>query len=243
MDGLMLLGRVLGVGLWRVSPISSHSEPTQEGSYLHLEASVLGGLAELLQSVHAEDRAGLAVAAERAAVAGKVLVFPFRTAGSPIRFLRIAATVRYAAGALVLSEGLLQDETAHINAEARLAMLADTTPALLWLMDANGFCSFFSRSWYEYTGQTPEEALGLGWLQKVHPSDIEMAADCAKRAALQGTHFRIEHRLRHRDGAWRWVLCVGNPRFSSSGEFLGHSGAVTDIHERRLWEMRVRASA
>jgi PAS domain S-box-containing protein len=65
-----------------------------------------------------------------------------------------------------------------------------------------------------------------------------MAAECASRAIQMKTHFHIEHRLKHRDGSWRWVLCVGNPRFDAQGRLLGHSGAVTDVHERRTWERR-----
>lgn len=234
------LEHALAIGRWALRAGPGADSPRAEGHYLHIDAPVEGGLPALLAEVHAEDRAGLLAAAEQAAHAGTGLVHAFRSARSPTRFLRIAALVRNDAGVLVLPQGCLVDETPRVVSEARLDVIAGTTPAILWLMEPNGFCSFFSRSWYEYTGQTPEEALGLGWLQKVHPEDIGMAAECANRAVQLKSYFRIEHRLRHRDGSWRWVLCVGNPRFDEEGLFVGHSGAVTDIHERRVSERLLR---
>lgn len=233
------LAELLRVGCWRV-PDEGRNAGATGGGYLHLRARVEGGLPELLEEVHPDDRRGFATAAEWAARTGAGLVHAFRSAGRPTKFLRIATAVREVGGILMLPEGYLVDETAQVLAEARLATITETTPAMLWVMEPDGFCSFFSRSWYDYTGQAPEEALGLGWLQKVHPEDIGMAAECAARAVQLKTHFRIEHRLRHRDGSWRWVLCVGNPRFDEHDRFLGHSGAVTDIHDRRLSEQRQR---
>lgn len=186
-----------------------------------------------LREVHAEDRGSLATAAREAARLGTVLTASYRTAGSPVRFMRIAAEVRQGAEDLVLACGIAVDESRLVTAEARLASVAETTPAMLWVMEPNGFCSFFSHSWYEYTGQSPQAALGMGWLKTVHPQDLELATDCAIQAAQRRMPFRVEHRLRHREGDWRWVRCTGNPRFDPQGRYLGQSGVVTDIHEWR----------
>ena len=42
--------------------------------------------------------------------------------------------------------------------------MADTAPAMLWITDPDGRCTFLSRGWFEHTGQTEAEALGFGWL-------------------------------------------------------------------------------
>ncbi|TFZ00289.1 PAS domain-containing protein [Ramlibacter humi] len=199
-------------------------------------------LDDLLDLVHPGDHQAVCSAAAKALAEGQSLDVAFRSSSDPVRFMRASADVGVKSGEMVVHSAVLLDETDRVRAQAKLSMLADETPALLWVMDPNGFCSFFSRSWYQYTGQSPEDALGLGWLKMVHPADISMATECARRAAEQKTHFRIEHRLRRHDGSWRWVTCVGNPRFAQDGSFLGHSGAVTDIHDRRLGEQRMRES-
>lgn len=76
----------------------------------------------------------------------------------------------------------------------------------------------------------------------MHPDDLEPTVQHARQAVADRSPFESVHRLRHRDGDWRWMLCVGQPRFAPAGEFLGHAGAVTDIHERKLAEQRMRES-
>ena len=41
--------------------------------------------------------------------------------------------------------------------------IADASPAMLWMTDENHMCTFLSKCWYETTGQTKEEGMGLGW--------------------------------------------------------------------------------
>ena len=45
--------------------------------------------------------------------------------------------------------------------------------------------------------------------------------------------FRIEYRLRRRDGSYRWALSAAGPRFGDDGEFLGYIGSVIDIADRK----------
>ena len=35
--------------------------------------------------------------------------------------------------------------------------VADWAPAMLWITDPAGACTYLSRRWYEYTGQSPAE--------------------------------------------------------------------------------------
>jgi signal transduction histidine kinase len=44
---------------------------------------------------------------------------------------------------------------------------------------------------------------------------------------------RIEYRLRRHDGAYRWVLNTGVPRFTSSGAFAGYIGSCVDVTEHK----------
>ncbi len=57
------------------------------------------------------------------------------------------------------------------ESEARFRNLADNAPVMVWVTEPDGSCSYLSRSWYQFTGQTPEGALGFGWLEAVHPED------------------------------------------------------------------------
>ena len=40
----------------------------------------------------------------------------------------------------------------------------------------------FNRRWYEYTGQTAEEAKGSGWTKALHSDEAAMVASGCERA-------------------------------------------------------------
>lgn len=133
-----------------------------------------------------------------------------------------------------------QESDHHIRA------FADAAPVMLWVTEPDGTATFLSRSWYEYTGQTEDEAMGLGWLDAVHPDDKEASGNIFLQANERHEPFSLDYRLRRAlpDGKseYRWCIDSGRPRFDSDGEFLGYAGAVFDVHDRKQAEEALRAS-
>jgi PAS domain S-box-containing protein len=119
------------------------------------------------------------------------------------------------------------------ESEDRFRTFANTAPVILWITESDGACSFISRGWYDYTGQSEEAALGFGWLDVVHPDDRETTKRIILEAALKGEAFSLDCRLRYANGEFRWVLNSGRPRFDAQGSFAGFAGSVMDIHERK----------
>ena len=120
--------------------------------------------------------------------------------------------------------------------------VADHAPIVLWTTDATGACTYLNGAWYAYTGQSEDEALGLGWLDAVHPEDRPEAERTFLAANAARKPFRQEYRLRRVDGAYRWAVDLARPRFAADGAFLGFIGSVIDIHVRRQAEDRLRES-
>jgi PAS domain S-box-containing protein len=133
-------------------------------------------------------------------------------------------------------------EVAVRESEARFRNLADHAPLMMWVTEPGGRCTYLNRLWYEFTGQTEEEALGFGWLDAVHPDDRVRAGAAFLRADGQRMPFRLEYRLRRADGAYRWAIDAAAPRFGPQGEFLGYVGSVFDISDRHEVEEALRAS-
>lgn len=130
--------------------------------------------------------------------------------------------------------GTVLDVTDRKTAQIEFEKNLDTAPAILWITEKDGRCTYLSRQWYEFTGQTEEQALGFGWLDATHPDDKDHAAQIFANANKRQQPFRIEYRLRNNFGEYRWAIDAGNPRFSKSGEFLGYAGTVFDFHEQKL---------
>jgi PAS domain S-box-containing protein len=130
-------------------------------------------------------------------------------------------------------------DQALTESEARFRELADTAPAMVWVTEPDGHCSFLSRGWYEYTGQSEETALGLGWLDAVHPDDREAARTAFLDATVRREPLELDHRVRHASGDYRWVVDAGRPRWKA-GVFAGFVGSVIDVHSRKLAEHALR---
>jgi PAS domain S-box-containing protein len=130
-------------------------------------------------------------------------------------------------------------EQARRDSEALFHEMADTAPAMLWISDPSGAWTFLSHQWYELTAQQPESALGLGWLNALHPDDRDSAAQAVFEATDERRPFHFECRLSQPDGDPRWTIIAGQPRLGIDGELLGFVGSAIDITERRKAEEAV----
>lgn len=118
------------------------------------------------------------------------------------------------------------------DSEARFRHVADHSPLMFWVTEADGHCVYLNQRWYEFTGQTAEQALGHGWLDAVHPDDRAEAGREFEAANRSHSAFRLEYRLRRYDGVYRWMVDAAAPRFIE-GRFLGFVGSVLDITDER----------
>jgi PAS domain S-box-containing protein len=131
-------------------------------------------------------------------------------------------------------------EEALQESEARFRNVANTVPVLIWMADTNMLCNFVNKGWLDFTGRTPEQELGTGWAEGIHPEDADRCLDVCTNSYDARKEFRMEYRLRRRDGAYGWVLDTGVPRFAHDGTFLGYIGSCVDITERREAENDAR---
>ncbi len=133
-------------------------------------------------------------------------------------------------------------EEALRESESRFRNMADHAPVMMWVTDPDGRCTYLNKAWYDFTGQTEQEALGLGWADATHPDDKDLATDTFLSATARQAPVYVEYRLRHRDGGYRWAIDAASPRFGPRGDFLGFVGSVIDISQRRAAEEVLRES-
>lgn len=126
------------------------------------------------------------------------------------------------------------------ESEQRFRTMADSAPVLLWLSGTDGLCTFFNQSWLNFTGRTQEQEMGNGWVEGVHPEDLQYCLDTYVTAFNARQSFTMEYRLKRSDGEYRWILDNGSPRFTPNGSFLGYIGSCVDITERKQTEEALR---
>jgi PAS domain S-box-containing protein len=133
-----------------------------------------------------------------------------------------------------------EEEQTLRDSELRFRAMADTAPAMLWVTDSVGECTFLSRGWYEFTGLTEISGPVGGWKNAAHPDDRERAQLEFGTAAFNRQPFSMDYRLRRNDGEYRWVIDSARPRLSKAGEFLGYIGSIIDITERKTYEIALK---
>jgi diguanylate cyclase (GGDEF)-like protein/PAS domain S-box-containing protein len=127
-------------------------------------------------------------------------------------------------------------ETAVRRSEERYALAARGANDGLWDWNLDEGAIYFSPRFKEILGH-PENEIGASpveWSGRVHPDDRDPLS-MAIVAHLEGMtdHFELEHRLRHRDGSWRWALARGLAVRDDDGRATRFAGSLTDITERK----------
>jgi PAS domain S-box-containing protein len=109
-------------------------------------------------------------------------------------------------------------------------------PLMTWRVRPDMSCEQVSRAWLDYTGYTPEQALGEGWTRALHPEDLTRWLETCVRAFDERQPFEVEYRLRRRDGEYRWMLERAAPLYADGGLLVGYAGACVDIDAHKCME-------
>ncbi len=138
-------------------------------------------------------------------------------------------------------------EAALKSSEARWQFALEGLDQGVWDWDLESGSVYFSPGWKAMLGY-PDDQIGSDfeeWRQRVHEEDL------AKAYAIMEAHFRgempiyeIEHRMRCKDGSWKWILSRGKvmERYPD-GKPKRMIGTHADVTEHRMREEKLRQAA
>jgi PAS domain S-box-containing protein len=145
--------------------------------------------------------------------------------------------------------GTITDITEHKEAELRIReseeyfrRIADVSPVMLWISEPDGNISFASQGYAHYFGFDKKDFLGMGWLEMLHPDDVNVSTEIYMEHHRQRKPYTMEYRARNKAGEYRWYMDFGQPRYDTKGRYIGFIGTITDITERKEAELRIRES-
>ncbi|HEY7993467.1 MAG TPA: PAS domain-containing protein [Candidatus Eremiobacteraceae bacterium] len=130
-------------------------------------------------------------------------------------------------------EALREREALLIDSERRFRVLAEAIPVICWTADSEGWIDWYNRRWYEYTGQTPDEASGWGWQAAHHPDDFLEVMRRWPHSIATGDSFEMEFRLRRNDGLFHWFLTRAEPLRDAIGTIVRWYGSNVDIDAQK----------
>ena len=182
---------------------------------------------------------------------GSALLVVLRVQGRPAGFLGLCHTLPRGAWDvnLQLLMKLIGTSLAtgleRIRIETRLAKLEERTLLSqasandgLWDFDVENNEVYFSPRWKAMLGYADEDMQGSpDWRSLVHPDDLSrVQAAIRDHVAGKTPSFESSHRMRHRNGEWRWVSSRATARVDKHGRLLRLVGVELDITERKLYE-------
>ncbi|HWR90568.1 MAG TPA: PAS domain S-box protein, partial [Dissulfurispiraceae bacterium] len=127
--------------------------------------------------------------------------------------------------------------------EERFRSLSDSSPIGIFQTDTKGLCLYTNARWRELSGLAPEDCLGEGWVNAIHPEDRHRVSEEWNRSVTEGRDFSLPFRFRSPEGTVRWVHARAAPIRTADGKIVGYVGTDEDITERKkaedaLWESR-----
>lgn len=125
-------------------------------------------------------------------------------------------------------------EEALRESEGRYHFLIEALPQLVWTSQPDGNWDYVSQQWCQYTGLPPEKQLGLEWNKLVHEDDRQLTIESWKSAISKSEIFNVEHRLRSKEGSFRWHKTRALPILDESGNVTNWFGTCTDINDQKL---------
>lgn len=137
-----------------------------------------------------------------------------------------------------ITEQMQAEEKIRLS-EQRYRSLVRASSQLVWVCDAEGYL-VEAEDWQLFTGQTPQQARGLGWLQALNPEDRERTLKAWWQAIQTKSTFNGEYWLRRNDGAYRAMRVCAIPVLDGAGQVTEWVGMSTDITEQELAEERLR---
>ncbi len=132
-----------------------------------------------------------------------------------------------------------RDERSFRAAAEGFSLIASGAADGLWDWDLSANLIAFSARWKEILGyggheigQDPEE-----WLSRIHPEDAKLVRERLD-GHLRGKTpvFEAEHRLRRKDGDYRWVVARGLAARGGGAKVDRIAGSLTDVSARKAAE-------
>jgi len=133
-----------------------------------------------------------------------------------------------------------------IKSEERYALAVRAANDGIWDWDLRRDRIYFSPRWHAILGH--DERSGdddpAAWFDLVHSEDLlRLRAAIDAHIAGQTPHLESEHRMRHADGSWRWVVSRGLAIRGIDDEVTRMAGSLSDVTDRRSAEIRLQHDA
>lgn len=154
-----------------------------------------------------------------------------------------AAPLRDEEGRIIRWLGVTVDIDEEISAhaavlerEARLVLMIETIPGLVWVSNPAGNPTYFSKQLEEWSGlkiddlgSADGDTLAAIIMKTIHPEDQALVETSIRQSFSSGQPWALKFRQRRSDGVWRWLEARMEPLRDASGAIVQWFGLQLDI--------------
>lgn len=181
-----------------------------------------------------------------------VLALPSRNILEAYKIISLTVIGVYPIVTLLIGKVLMdQEENQEFidkirESDLRLRLASEGAELGIWAQDFRTGKVYRAGKWAEMLGYTPEEINGelTAWINLVHPSDYADIASAIKdHEEGKTSEYRVEHRLRCKNGEYKWVLNWGRiSERDENGKPLRGYGIHLDIDKLKKAEAALKSS-
>jgi len=136
-----------------------------------------------------------------------------------------------------------QAELAARESEARFRIMANATPTHIFEIMPDGTTQFLNQSALDFFEAGAMEAFQTGISEHlVHPEDFATLTAMIQQAIDTHQGYRLEVRMKRKDGQYRWLLSSVEPSLYANGELHSLIGSAIDITDIKQTEFALRES-
>ncbi|HEY8383988.1 MAG TPA: PAS domain-containing protein [Microvirga sp.] len=258
-DLLQMAQEAAGAGVWewdipartvRLSREAARMHGLQHHAAIHISSQ---GWQQL---VDPRDLPAVRAAAQRGIRTGRTYSVEFRvpTEGGGtqwvVSFGRVLYDERGEANRIIglnldITARKLAEEALRVS-EERLALAVEAAQDGIWDVDIETGTFWRSERWAALLGYPPSQVSAdvAGWDTLIHPDDCDEARRrFADHLAGRTPIYEFEHRLKHHDGSWIWIVDKGQVvSRDETGRPLRAVGTISDITTRKEAEAALSAA-
>jgi PAS domain S-box-containing protein len=128
--------------------------------------------------------------------------------------------------------------------EERFALAVRGANDGIWDWNLQTHEAYISPRWKGIVGYRDDELPNResSFFDLIHPDDKPRVNETMERHFEGGEPYRVELRLRHKDGSYRWIVTRGEAVRAEDGRPTRMVGSITDITGRKRAEEKINAS-
>ncbi len=125
----------------------------------------------------------------------------------------------------------------------RYALVSRATLDGVWDWDLANGQVYYSPRWQKILGLSETDCVSTAehWTERIHLQDrAGVLEEIERQMTGNAAPFRLEHRVQHLDGTWRWVVARGVTQRNAAGRAMRMAGSLMDVTQEKTSDALTR---